>query len=77
MKRISRRAICSSVVVRDRRRRGEVAPADFYCYFEEGVSGRAALAESGFITPAVFYSHIAQRGCSALREILLLEEIQG
>jgi hypothetical protein len=41
-RRISRRAICSSVVVRDCRRRGEVAPAEFYCYLEEGVPGRAA-----------------------------------
>jgi hypothetical protein len=30
-----------------------------------------------FFAPAVFYSRRAPRGCSALREILLLEEIQG
>jgi hypothetical protein len=35
------------VVVRDRRRRGEVAPAEFYSYLEEGVPGRTALAVFG------------------------------
>jgi hypothetical protein len=36
------------VVVRDRRRRGEVAPAEFYCFFEEGVPGRTSLVVFGF-----------------------------
>jgi hypothetical protein len=95
------------MVVRDHRRRGEVAPAEFYCSLEEGVPGRTALAVFGFpqrgnfpegklsgfcsggirnmqstsghrfFAPAVFYSRRAPHGCSALREILLLEEIQG
>jgi hypothetical protein len=30
------------MVVRDCRRRGELAPVEFYCYLEEGVPGRAA-----------------------------------
>jgi hypothetical protein len=37
------------MVVRDRRRRGEVAPAEFYCSLEEGVPGRTA--PSVFIFP--------------------------
>jgi hypothetical protein len=40
------------MVVRDRRRRGEVTPAEFYCSLEEGVPGRTA--------PAVFI--FPQRG---------------
>jgi hypothetical protein len=36
------------VVVRDRKRRGEVAPAEFYCSLEEGVPGRTAPAVFGF-----------------------------
>jgi hypothetical protein len=36
------------VVVRDRRRRGEVAPAEFYCSLEEGVPERVARAVFGF-----------------------------
>jgi hypothetical protein len=51
-RRISQRAICSTVVVRDCSRKGEVAPAGFYCYLEEGVPGKAA--------PAVF--RVPQRG---------------
>jgi hypothetical protein len=47
-RRFSCRAICSSVVVRDRRRRGEVAPAEFYCSLENSVPERVALAVSGF-----------------------------
>jgi hypothetical protein len=35
------------VVVRDRKRRGEVAPAEFYCSLEEGVPERVALAVCG------------------------------
>jgi hypothetical protein len=38
---------------------------------------RSARHETGFFAPAVFYSRRAPRGCSALREILLLEEIHG
>jgi hypothetical protein len=45
-RRISRRA---SVVVRDRRRRGEVAPAEFYCYLEEGVLESTAPAVFGIL----------------------------
>jgi hypothetical protein len=36
------------MVVRDRRRRGEVAPAEFYCSLEEGVLGRTDLVVFGF-----------------------------
>jgi hypothetical protein len=36
------------MVVRDRRRRGEVAPAEFYCSLEEGVPERVARAVFGF-----------------------------
>jgi hypothetical protein len=36
------------VEVRDRRRRGEVAPAEFYCSLEEGVPERVAPAVFGF-----------------------------
>jgi hypothetical protein len=38
------------MVVRDRRRKGEVAPAEFYCSLEEGipVPGRSALEVFGF-----------------------------
>jgi hypothetical protein len=36
------------MVVRDRRRRGEVAPAEFYCSLEEGVPERVAPAIFGF-----------------------------
>jgi hypothetical protein len=36
------------VVVIDRRRRGEVAPAEFYCSLEEGVLERVAPAVFGF-----------------------------
>jgi hypothetical protein len=36
------------VVVRDRRRREEVAPAEFYCSLEEGVPERVAPAVFGF-----------------------------
>jgi hypothetical protein len=36
------------VVVRDCRRRGEVALAEFYCSLEEGVLGRTAPAVFGF-----------------------------
>jgi hypothetical protein len=36
------------VVVRDRRRRGKVALAEFYCSLEEGVSERIAPAVFGF-----------------------------
>jgi hypothetical protein len=43
-RRISHRAIYFSVVVGDRRGRGEVA--EFYCSLEEGVQGRTAPAES-------------------------------
>jgi hypothetical protein len=35
-------------VVRKRRRRGEVAPAEFYCSLKEGVPGRTAPAVFGF-----------------------------
>jgi hypothetical protein len=35
-------------VVRDCRRRGEVAPAEFYCSLEEGVLERVAPALFGF-----------------------------
>jgi hypothetical protein len=35
------------------------------------------LRKPFFFALAVFYSHRAPRGCSAQREILLLEEIQG
>jgi hypothetical protein len=35
------------VVVRDRRRRGEVAPAEFYCSLEKGVLKRVAPAVFG------------------------------
>jgi hypothetical protein len=45
---MSCRAIGSSVVVRDHRRRGEVAPAEFYCSLEEGVPERVAPAVYGF-----------------------------
>jgi hypothetical protein len=38
---------------------------------------RAPQETSFFLAPAVFYSRRAPRGCSALLEILLLEEIQG
>jgi hypothetical protein len=38
---------------------------------------RRALKEIGFFAPAVIYSRRALHGCSALREILLQEEIQG
>jgi hypothetical protein len=95
------------VVVRDRRRRVEVAPAEFYCSLEEGAPERVAPVVFGipqirefpgeqtvwfllrrfskyaehlgnwFFAPAVFYSRRAPRGCSALREILFLQEIQG
>jgi hypothetical protein len=91
----------------DRRRRGEVAPAEFYCSLEEGVPERVSLAVFGFpqrsdfpesklsgvcyggsrntestsgnlfFAQAVFYSLRALRGCSALRENLILEEFQG
>jgi hypothetical protein len=37
------------MVVRDRRRKGEVAPGEFYCYLEEGVLGRAAPALFGIL----------------------------
>jgi hypothetical protein len=36
------------VVVKDCRRRGEVAQAEFYCSLEEGVPERVALAVFGF-----------------------------
>jgi hypothetical protein len=36
------------VVVRDRRRREEVATAEFYCSFKEDVPGRNAPAVFGF-----------------------------
>jgi hypothetical protein len=36
------------VVVRDPRRREEVAPAEFYCSLEEGVPERVALVVFGF-----------------------------
>jgi hypothetical protein len=95
------------VVVRDRRRRGEVAPAEFYCYLEEGVLGRATPAVFGVpqrgkfprgqtawfcsgdfqITQSISGNHFFCSGgilfmqsttwVSVLREILLLEEIQG
>jgi hypothetical protein len=42
------------VVVRDRRRRGEVALAEFYCSLEEGVPQRVALAVFGFLQRRVF-----------------------
>jgi hypothetical protein len=35
-------------MVRERRRRGEVAPAEFYFFLEEGVPGRTAPAVFGF-----------------------------
>jgi hypothetical protein len=69
------------MVVRYRRRRGEVVLADLYCSLEEGVLGRTAPALSDFCSggfqntqstqgnrffdPAVFYS------CRAPREFLL------
>jgi hypothetical protein len=36
-----------------------------------------APQETVFFAPAVFYSRRAPRGCSARREIFLLEEIQS
>jgi hypothetical protein len=36
------------VVVRDRRRRGEVVPLEFYCSLEEGVLERVAPVGFGF-----------------------------
>jgi hypothetical protein len=36
------------MVVRDHRRRGEVAPAEFYCSLKEGVLGRTAPVVFGF-----------------------------
>jgi hypothetical protein len=36
------------MVVRYRSRRGEVAPAEFYCYLEEGLSGSTAKLFLGF-----------------------------
>jgi hypothetical protein len=36
------------VVAKDRRRRGEVVPAEFYCSLEEGVLERVAPAVFGF-----------------------------
>jgi hypothetical protein len=41
--------MCSSVVVRDCRRRGEVAALQFYCSWEEGVPERVAPAVFGFL----------------------------
>jgi hypothetical protein len=38
---------------------------------------RRAPQDTGFFAPAVFYSRTGPGGCSALREILILEEIQG
>jgi hypothetical protein len=75
------------VVVRDHRRRGEVAPAEFYCSLEEGVLERVAPAVFGFPQRREFpgeqtvwfllrwYSIHAEHhvGVTALWEILLLE----
>jgi hypothetical protein len=79
------------VVVRDRRRRGEVALAEFYCPLEEGVLERVAPAVCGFPQRREFlreqtvwcllqqYSIHTEHhvGVTALQKILLLEEIQG
>jgi hypothetical protein len=89
------------VLVRDRRRRGEIALAEFYCSLEEGVLERVAPAVFGFPQRREFpgeqtvwcllrwYSKYAEQlrkpvfcsehhvGVTALREILLLEEIQS
>jgi hypothetical protein len=42
------------VVITDRRRRGEVAPVEFYSSLEEGVPKRVALAVFGFLQRRVF-----------------------
>jgi hypothetical protein len=47
---------------------------DIWISVEKGISRRANYL---VFAPAVFYSSRAPHGCSALREILLLEEIQG
>jgi hypothetical protein len=96
------------MVVRDRRRRGEIAPVEFYCSLEEGVPERVAPAVFGFpqrkefpreqtfwclLWPYLKYAEHLRKpvfflrrysihadhhvGVTALREILLLEEIQG
>jgi hypothetical protein len=70
---------------------GENCSGDIRISAERGISRRANCLvfapavfeirrepkETGFVAPAVFYSRRAPRGCSALREILFLEEIQG
>jgi hypothetical protein len=52
-------------VVRDRRRRGEVAPEEFYCYLEEGVPGRAASAIFGVPQRGEFPGEQTAWFCSA------------